>query len=68
MTGDHVGQRALAGAVRPHQRVNLALIDGQIDALEDFFILNRDVQVLNLKHRGAHRTDCPSCRVAVRPG
>ena len=35
VAGDDVGQRALAGAVRPHQRVDLALVDGQVDALED---------------------------------
>ena len=35
VAGDGVGQRALAGAVRPHQRMHFALADGQVDALQD---------------------------------
>ncbi len=34
--GQYVRERALAGAVRPHDRMNLALIDGEIDAFQDF--------------------------------
>src|SRR6478672_11840054 len=45
---DRVGQRGLAGPVRAHQRVDLALRHLQVDALEDLAILDADVQVLDL--------------------
>ena len=38
---DHVGQRGLARAVRPHQRVDLALAHRQVDALQDLLALDR---------------------------
>jgi hypothetical protein len=49
----HIGQRRLARAVRPHDRMHLARLDGQVDALEDGLVLflELDVQVLDLKHR-----------------
>src|SRR4051794_32177602 len=34
VAGDGVGERRLAGAVRPHDRVGLTLLDGEVDALE----------------------------------
>ena len=33
--GEHLRQRALAGPVRAHDRVHLAGVDGEVDALED---------------------------------
>ena len=33
-TGYHLHQRRLAGAVLPHQRVNLSLVQSEVDALE----------------------------------
>ena len=36
---DRVGERRLAGAVRPHQRVDLALADLEVEALEDLLVL-----------------------------
>ena len=47
VAGDGVGQRALAGAVRPHQRVHFALADGQVDALQDRLAFDGDVQVFD---------------------
>ena len=46
-----VGERGLAGAVRPHHRVHLVRVDGQVDALDDLgSVLGQcDVQVLELK-------------------
>jgi len=32
--------------------VNLALVDGEIDALEDLFVFDVDVEILDLEHRG----------------
>ena len=73
VAGDDVGERALAGAVRPHQRVDLALVDRQVDALEDLLVLDRGVQILDLEHRRllaiavalAHRDPLPP---VLRPG
>ena len=58
VAGDGVGQGRLAGPVRAHDRVGLAVLDGQRDALEDLLGavlgVDRDVQVLDLQraHRG----------------
>ena len=56
VAGDRVGQRRLARAVGAHDRVRLAVADGERDPLEDLLGavlgLDRDVQVLDLQ--GAH--------------
>ena len=52
---DRVGQRRLAGAVGAHQGVDLALGDGQVDALEDLLLGGADVQVANFEvGQGVH--------------
>ena len=55
VAGDRVGEGGLAGAVRPHDRVDLALVDDEVDAAEDLagalVGLDVDVQVLDLEHR-----------------
>src|SRR5207244_182265 len=49
-----VRERGLAGAVRAHERMRLALRDGQVDAVEDLPLLGAYVQVLDLEaHRAA---------------
>src|SRR3954471_14666263 len=50
---DHVGERGLAGAVRPHQRVDLALLDRQVETLEDLLLSCPDVEVADLEQRHA---------------
>ena len=42
---ERAGQRALAGAVGPHDRVDLALADREVDALEDLLVVDFDLQV-----------------------
>src|SRR6185503_11257699 len=42
-----IGQRALATAVRPHNRVNRARLDRQVQAFEDLFVLNIHAQVFD---------------------
>src|SRR6185312_3584655 len=44
-----VGERRLARAVRPHQGVDLALADGEVEALEDLFLAGADVEVANFE-------------------
>ena len=46
---DRVRERRLAGAVRPHQRVDLAPRDLEVEALEDLLVLGAHVQVANLE-------------------
>ncbi len=43
-----LGQRALAGPVRPHDGVDFTGLDGQVDPLENFGVLNTRVQILDL--------------------
>jgi hypothetical protein len=48
VTGDRVGERRLAGAVRPHHRVHLARGNREIDTLHDLgAVLERDLQVFS---------------------
>ena len=46
---DRVGQGRLARAVRPHQRVDLALLDVEVEAAEDLLVLDAHVQVAYLQ-------------------
>src|SRR4051794_37578963 len=46
---DRVGESGLAGAVRPHQRVDAAAVDVEADALEDLLVLGGHVQVADLE-------------------
>src|SRR5437867_2610568 len=45
--GEDRGQRALAGAVRAHDGMDFAKPEGEIDAVEDFFVLHTGVEVLD---------------------
>src|SRR4029079_10504274 len=46
---DHVCERGLARPVRAHEGVDLALVDGEVEALEDLLVPGLDVQVANLE-------------------
>jgi hypothetical protein len=48
---DRVRERRLAGAVRPHQRVQLAPAHDQVDAAQDLALLGAHVQVSDLELR-----------------
>ena len=48
VTHDRVGERRLAGPVGPHQRVDLAAADLQVDAAKDVLIAGVDVKVSDL--------------------
>jgi hypothetical protein len=49
VAGDRVGERRLAGAVRPHDRVHLTRGDLQVDASDNRRpVLERDVEILEL--------------------
>ena len=64
---ERVGERRLAGAVRPHDRVHLVLAHGQVDTLDDLgAVLQGHVQVGDLElsqnvpyRRGWHAADRP---------
>src|SRR5262249_58751915 len=54
MAGDRVGERGLAGAVRPHDRVRLPGADREVNAAQDLpagarRILHADVEVADLQ-------------------
>ena len=66
--GEHRGERRLAGAVRPHDRVHLAGADRQVDPFQDLAaVFEPRVQVfdfehqypLYLRHPGDGRDHCP---------
>ena len=48
---DDVRERALARAVGAHERVDLTLVHGEVQALEDLLLPGPDVQVLDLEVR-----------------
>ena len=48
---EHIGQRRLARAVRPHDRMHLARGHAERQAVEDRLVGDRRVEVFNLEHR-----------------
>jgi hypothetical protein len=48
MSGEHLGERALPGTVRPHDRMDLPGIDGEVDAAEDLLVAYRGPEALDL--------------------
>ena len=44
----HVGERRLPRSVRAHDGVDLALVDAEVETLEDLLTLDLDVEVLDL--------------------
>src|SRR5690606_30084030 len=53
---DHVREGGLARAVRAHEGVDLALVHGQVEALEDLLVPGAHVQVLDLEF--SHVSSC----------
>ena len=49
VAGDRLGHRGLAGAVRPHDRMDFSGIDRQGHAFDDFLVSSGDVQVLDFE-------------------
>jgi hypothetical protein len=50
MSGEHLRQRALAGAVRPHHRMHFTGVDREIYAAEDGFAIDRGVEIPYIEH------------------
>ena len=48
--GEDAGERALAGAVGPHDGVDLAGVDLEVDAAEDFLVVDAGVEVVDGEH------------------
>ncbi len=48
--GQHAGQGGLAGAVRPHDGVDFAGFNLEVDAAQDFRAVDVGVQILDLEH------------------
>ena len=49
--GEHVGERALPGAVGAHDGVHLSSPHGQVEAAQNVFVPGPDVEVSDLEHR-----------------
>ncbi len=49
LAGQHIGERRLAGAVRAHDGRDLALLDRQRQAIEDFLVLDLDMQIFDFQ-------------------
>ena len=47
VAAEHLGQRALAGAVGPHDRVDFTRTDLEVEALEDLVVRDGRVQILD---------------------
>ena len=63
---EHVRQRRLARAVRPHERVHLARLHLEVDAAQDLVALDRRVEVDDPQHAHGRLTitSSPSTRTA----
>ena len=49
LAGDDVGERRLAGAVRPHDRVHLALVHRERQPVENLALLDTDLQIFDFE-------------------
>ena len=60
LAGDDIGQRRLAGAVRPHDGGDFAGGDGEVQAVEDLLVLIGDLddQIANFEHWFQFRVLC----------
>ncbi len=50
LAGDDIGERRLAGAVRPHDGRDLAGLHGEVEAIEDRLAVDGDGEVLDFEH------------------
>ena len=55
VAGQRTRQRALARAVRPHDGVHLAGVDGEVDPLEDLLAFGPNLQILDSQHAMSSR-------------
>src|SRR5262249_33687613 len=56
MSHERVGERALAGAVRAHDRVHFAAVHRQVDAVEDLLALDGDLEAADYEQFFCHLT------------
>ena len=47
--GQHLGERALAAAVGPHDGMHFTGVHGEVDALQNFTIANFGVQIFDFE-------------------
>jgi hypothetical protein len=52
--GQNLGESALAAAVRPHDRVNFACVQGEIDPFEDLLAFDSGVEVADFEYGLLH--------------
>src|SRR6478609_963009 len=51
LAGQDIGERGLAGAVRAHDGNDFALLDRQVQTIEDLLALDLDMQIFDFKKR-----------------
>ena len=49
-SGDDIGERRFAGAVRPHDRRDLAVVNGEREAIENLAVADGDMEIFDFKH------------------
>src|SRR5688572_9662885 len=57
---EHVAQRRLARPVRPHDRMHLARVDAEREALEDRLAGNVGLEIIDLEHSLAPSLPLPT--------
>jgi hypothetical protein len=65
LSGQYMGERRLAGAIRPHDGMHLAAFDDEIDTFEYFAVVDLDGEIFDFeqRHLNLSRIYCP-----VSPG
>ena len=48
---DRLGERGFAGAIGPHDGMDLATADGERDAFDDFLVTDGDVEIFDFELR-----------------
>ncbi len=67
MAGQHLGEGALARAVRPHDRVHFAALHREVDALENFDAVDGRAQPAHLEQGLAVLVNHPTLPSSLRP-
>ena len=49
---DDIGKRRLARTVRAHDGGDFTIVNGEVQAVEDFLVFDRDVEIANFKYGG----------------
>ena len=51
LAGQHMGKCRFAGAVRTHDGMDLAIVHGEVEALENLAVVNTDLKIFDIEQR-----------------